>query len=106
MKPIYIVITVAVVTFLLRVLPFIIFKNKEVPKSIKYLGEVLPYSVITILVIYMFKDVELNKSGFYGIPEIIAVIYLFLIHYKFKNSILSILSSTFLYMILVQFVFI
>lgn len=55
------IITVAVVvlgTMTTRFLPFLIFpEGKEPPAVITYLGTVLPYAVIGLLVVYCLKDV-------------------------------------------------
>lgn len=55
-------------TMVTRFLPFIIFpEGKEPPEFISYLGKVLPYAVIGLLVVYCLKDVP--GSGTYGLPE-------------------------------------
>lgn len=55
-------------TMVTRFLPFLIFpEGKEPPEFIQYLGKVLHYAVIGLLVIYCLKDVP--GSGTYGIPE-------------------------------------
>lgn len=51
-------------TMVTRFLPFLIFpEGKEPPEFIQYLGKVLPYAVIGLLVIYCLKDVP--GSGTY-----------------------------------------
>ncbi len=46
-------------TMLTRFLPFMIFPdNKPIPKYIQYLGKVLPYSVIGLLIVYCLKGVS------------------------------------------------
>ena len=55
------IITIAAVvlgTMATRFIPFIIFpEGKNPPEFIKYLGTVLPYAAIGLLVIYCLKDV-------------------------------------------------
>lgn len=93
-------------TMLTRFLHFILFpENKETPRYIRYLGTVLPYAVIGLLVIYCLKDVNIF-SGSHGIPELIAVAFIVIIHKWKKNVLLSIAGGTLLYMILVQYIFI
>lgn len=91
-------------TMVTRFLPFLIFpEGKEPPEFIQYLGKVLPYAVIGLLVIYCLKDVP--GSGTYGIPEFLAIAFIVLLH-RWKKSILpSIGGGTVFYMLLVQFVF-
>ena len=91
-------------TMATRFLPFIIFPEvKNPPEYVKYLGTVLPYAAIGLLVIYCLKDVP--GSGPYGIPEAIAIVFIILIHKWKKSTLLSIGSGTVLYMILVQTIF-
>ncbi|MBT2728334.1 branched-chain amino acid transporter permease [Bacillus sp. ISL-75] len=101
-------ITIAMVvlgTMLTRFLPFIVFPSgKPTPQYVQYLGKVLPAAVIGLLVIYCFKDVSL-VSGSHGLPELIGVVVVALLHLWKKNMLLSIAGGTIVYMILVQLVF-
>lgn len=91
-------------TMVPRFLPFLIFpEGKEPPEFIQYLGKVLPYAVIGLLVIYCLKDVP--GSGTYGIPEFLAIVFIVLLHRWKKSILLSIGGGTVFYMLLVQFVF-
>ena len=60
---------IAIITFLTRALPFLIFKDKS-NSFIEYLGEVLPYAIMAMLVVYCLKDISL-LTGNHGICEII-----------------------------------
>ena len=40
------------VTILLRSLPFVLLRNRKTPKFIAYLGEVLPYAIMGMLVLW------------------------------------------------------
>lgn len=91
-------------TMVTRFLPFLIFpEGKEPPEFIQYLGKVLHYAVIGLLVIYCLKDVP--GSGTYGILEFLAIVFIVLLHRWKKNILLSIGGGTVFYMLLVQFVF-
>lgn len=91
-------------TMVTRFLPFLIFpEGKEPPEFIQYLGKVLPYAVIGLLVIYCLKDVP--GSGTYGIPEFLAIAFIVLLHRWKKSILLNIGGGTVFYMLLVQFVF-
>ena len=91
------------ITILLRFLPFLLF-SKNTPKPIVYLGEVLPYSIVAMLVIYCLKDIDF-LGGAHGIPELISVVLVAVLHKWKHNTLLSILSGTICYMLLVQIVF-
>lgn len=103
MRETVLVCIMAVVTILLRFLPFAVFR-KRVPSYIQYLGKVLPSAIIGMLVIYCLKDV--NPVSFpFGLPEAIASVFVIVLQIIRRNSLLSILSGTVIYMILVQMVF-
>ena len=93
----------AVVTMILRFLPFIVF-NKNTPACISYLGKVLPAALIGMLVIYCLKDVSVLESP-HGIPELIAALSVVMLQVLKRNSLISILSGTVIYMLLEQLVF-
>jgi len=101
-------LTIAVIagtTIITRALPFIIFPaGKETPRFIVYLGEVLPYSIIGMLIIYCFKSISIIEAP-HGLPELISAIFVVLIHKWKHNLLLSIGGGTLLYMILVQRIF-
>ena len=103
MKSVVLIITMSVVTILLRTLPFLVFRN-HTPKYISYLGKVLPPAIIGMLVIYCLKDVTVFSYP-YGIPELIAVACTAGVQAWKRDSLISILSGTVLYMALVQLVF-
>lgn len=96
---------IAVTTLMIRVLPFLLFpEHKKTPKYIEYLGAVLPFTIIGMLVIYCLKDVSLMTHP-YGIPEIIGVLITVLLHLWKNNTLLSIGGGTALYMIIIQTIF-
>ena len=93
------------ITILLRALPFLVFSGKKTPKIVQYLSEVLPYAIMGMLVVYCFKDVNFTGGIDGFLPEIIASLVAVLLYSFKKNTILSIVFATAVYMILVQFVF-
>jgi len=100
-----IIAVVALVTAGLRFLPFLIFgESKSTPPLVSYLGRVLPYAIMGMLVIYCLKDVSLF-SGSFGIPEALGCIVVVLLHIWKRNTLLSIGAGTVCYMLLVQLVF-
>ena len=95
----------ALVTALLRFLPFWIFGEKrETPPALLHLGKVLPFAIMGMLVVYCLKDVQLTAAP-YGIPELIGCAAVALLHLWKRNTLLSIGAGTLCYMLLVQFVF-
>ena len=103
MRSAVLVAAMAAVTLLLRALPFIAFR-KRTPAYISYLGRVLPPAIIGMLVVYCLKDVN-PASRPHGLPELIALGCVVAIQAWKRNSLLSILAGTAIYMALVQLVF-
>jgi len=100
-----IITVVALVTAGLRFLPFLIFgENKATPPLVAYLGQVLPFAIMGMLVVYCLKDVSIT-SGSFGIPELIGCATVALLHIWKRNTLLSIGAGTVCYMLLVQLVF-
>ncbi|MCR4669450.1 MAG: AzlD domain-containing protein [Clostridia bacterium] len=88
----------------LRGLPFLVFRGKETPPFITYLGKYLPYAIMGMLLVYGLKDTPVMSAP-HGIPELIALAVTMVLQVIFKKSLLSIVAGTLLYMFLVQSVF-
>lgn len=99
------IMVIALVTALLRFIPFFIFNSdRPVPPYITYLGRVLPYSIMAMLVVYCLKNISFQKTPF-GLPELVCVTLTALVHIWKRNTLLSIISGTVCYMLFVQFLF-
>ncbi len=102
------IITVAMVvlgTAVTRSLPFLVFPSgKPTPKYVQFLGKFLPAAVFGLLVIYSLKDVNVF-AGSHGIPEMIAILLVIILHVWKRQMLLSIAGGTVCYMLLVQLVF-
>ena len=94
----------AVVTMLLRFLPFMIFGERKTPAYIDYLGKFLPYAIMGMLVVYCLKEISFTSAPF-GIPEIIAVAVTAGLHIWKRNTLISIICGIVCYMLLIQFLF-
>lgn len=105
MHDIWMIVVMALATMATRFLPFLIFgENKKTPPLIAYLGKVLPCAVMGMLVVYCLKDVSFLSAPF-GLPELIGIAAVALLHLWKRNSLLSIGVGTVCYMLLVQLVF-
>ena len=103
----YVMVMIAVmalVTIALRFMPFMIFGERKTPKYIDFLGKYLPYAIMGMLVVYCLKGMTFVSAPF-GIPEIIAVAVTAGLHVWKRNTLLSIISGTVCYMLLIQFLF-
>ena len=100
----YILIAImALTTIAIRFLPFILF-SKKTPPFILYLGKVLPYCTMAMLVVFCFRDTD-TSSLYNCMPKILAGIYAVLLQKWRHDSTLTIVSATVLYMLLVQRVY-
>ena len=79
-------------------------EGKEPPEFIRHLGNVLPYAVIGLLVVYCLKATPVMDAP-HGLPEAIAVAVTAGLHVWKRNNLLSIGAGTILYMVLIQAVF-
>ena len=105
MYSIWIIVVATLVTMATRFLPFLIFGNgRKSPDIIVYLGKVLPYAIMGMLVIYCLKDVSFLSAP-YGVPELLGCIAVALLHIWKRNTLLSIGAGTVFYMLLVQLIF-
>lgn len=97
---------IAAATLIIRFLPFIIIRKSIAERRyIKFLGNMMPYSMIALLVIYCLKDINLIKYP-YGIPESISIAIIIVLHILKRNVLISIGAGTIIYMFLVQIIFI
>lgn len=102
LKTIGLILLAALITFLLRLFPFLIFNDKrKMPESLIKLGKVLPGAIMAVLIIYCLKDVG-TQFMTTGIPQIVAVLIVG-ITYKWKhNTMLSIFTGTVTNMLLIH----
>ena len=100
----WMILVMAAVTAALRFLPFLVFRRRETPAFISYLGRALPCAVMGMLVVFCFKNVSLTAAPF-GIPELIASAIVVGLHAWRRNTLLSILAGTASYMLMVQLIF-
>ena len=96
---------IALVTALLRFLPFLIFGGKaKTPRIIERLGRLLPSAIMAMLVVYCLKGVSFSSvNGF--LPELIASAVVAISYLIKRNTLVSIIIGTVVYMLLVQLIF-
>ena len=105
MHSVWIIVVATLVTMATRFLPFLIIgSGRKTPEIIVYLGKVLPYAIMGMLVVYCMKDVSFLQPP-YGIPELLGCVFVAALHLWKRNTLLSIGAGTVFYMLLVQLVF-
>lgn len=84
-------------TIITRFLPFMLFpESKKPPRIVDYLGNVLPYAMTGLLVVYSLKNVN-PFAGSHGIPEAIAIAVIVILHIWKRNMLLSIAGGSHIY---------
>jgi branched-subunit amino acid transport protein AzlD len=84
-----------------RALPFLLLRGRENHPLLIYLARVLPGAVMTILVLYALRTVQVLDWP-HGLPELLSVVLTAGLHLWRGNALLSIGAGTGLYMSLAQ----
>lgn len=93
---------VALVTAALRFLPFWVFRgDKPIPPALLQLGRILPAAAIGMLVIYCLKGVSFSSVSS-CLPALLSAAAVAALQAWKHKDLLSILSGTVLYMILIR----
>ena len=88
-----------------RIVPVLIFgRGEKVPEFILYLGRVVPYTAMGLLIVYCLRDMPVLEAP-HGLPEIISLAVVTGTYLWKRNTILSVVIGTVLYMFLVQSIF-
>ncbi|TCL57000.1 branched-subunit amino acid transport protein AzlD [Kineothrix alysoides] len=105
MHSIAIIAVVSVCTILIRAVPFLMFGgSRQVPGTIHYLGKFLPEAIMATLVVYCLRNVRIME-GTHGLPELISVVLVAILHLWKKNILISVGLGTICYMVLIQMIF-
>lgn len=98
------VVVIAAVTVALRFLPFAVFGRKKTPELVRYLGRMLPFAIMGMLVVFCLRGISFSQAP-HALPEMISCAVVILLHVWKRNTLLSIIGGTVCYMLLVQLVF-
>ena len=99
------ILTMMVGTMATRFLPFLLLGDKrQTPPFISYLGKVLPYAIMGMLVVYWLKGVSVTQLSSLA-PAALGVGITAGLHLWKHNTLISIIGGTVCYMLLVQMVF-
>lgn len=104
-QSILIIAVCAACTVIERALPFLIFRGREVPEPVRYLGRVLPMAIMATLVMYCLKGISFSSAA--GcLPLLLGSAVTALLHLWKGSTMLSIFGGTACYMLLIQVVFV
>lgn len=99
------IITMALVTYFVRLAPFILFGGSvQTPKWVEYAGKYLPPCVMGMLIVYSIKGVDFLAFKA-SLPVALAMGLTAILHLWKRNNLLSILGGTAIYMIMIQMIF-
>ena len=99
-----IILLMGLITAATRFLPEIIFGRKEqVPDCIVYLGKVVPYAAMGLLVVYCLRDTPVMGPT-HGLHEAAAMAVVIGSYLWRRNTTLSVVLGTAAYMLLVQYI--
>jgi branched-subunit amino acid transport protein AzlD len=89
------------VILLTRILPFLLLNNRKIPDILNYLERNIPPLIMLLLVFYCLKDVKWTSAP-YGTLEFGAIAVVTTIHIWKRNALLSIVSGTGAYMLMIK----
>ena len=100
-----VIIVMGLAVLATRIVPVLIFgRGEKVPEFILYLGRVVPYTAMGLLIVYCLRDTPILEAP-HGLPELISLAVVTASYLWKRNTILSVVIGTALYMFLVQSVF-
>ncbi|MBR3377177.1 MAG: AzlD domain-containing protein [Mogibacterium sp.] len=100
-----VIIVMGLAVLATRIVPVLIFgRGEKVPEFILYLGRVVPYTAMGFLIVYCLRDMPVLEAP-HGLPEPISLAVVTMTYLWKRNTILSVVIGTALYMFLVQSVF-
>jgi branched-subunit amino acid transport protein AzlD len=95
------ILVMAAVTLFTRAFPFLFFGRRKPPEALDFVKNSIPPAVMTVLVLYCFKDVPWAKPP-HGLPELLSAGLVAALHLWKRNALLSIGGGTALYMVLIR----
>lgn len=92
-------------TYAMRALPSLIFGGKkQMPPLLSYLGQVLTPAIMAALLVYCLRNSAVGGLTSL-LPQLISVAVTALLHLWQRNALVSIITGTAAYMLLLHFVF-
>ena len=95
------ILAMAAVTVFCRAAPFLFFMKRRPPAVVDFLQAYIPPMIMTVLVLGSYRAMSFAKAP-YGIPEILSGLVVAGLHLWKRNTLVSILGGTALYMVLIR----
>ena len=100
-----VIFVMGIVTLATRIVPALIFgRGEKIPDYIVYLGKVVPYTAMGLLIVYCLRDASLIEVP-HAAPELIALAVVSATYLWKRNTIFSVVIGTAVYMLLTQIAF-
>lgn len=97
-----IILVMGLMTLATRIVPVLLFgRGEKVPDYILYLGKVVPYTAMGLLIVYCLRDVPVLEAP-HALPELIAMTAVTVTYLWKRNTIISVVIGTALYMMMIQ----
>jgi branched-subunit amino acid transport protein AzlD len=95
---------IALMTWITRGIPYLLFARREPPAWVCYLGKVLPAAIMVILVVFCLRNTPWNAPS-HGAAELLSVGVVVATQLWKKSTLWSIAAGTLCYMVLIRTVF-
>ncbi len=96
-----VILAMAAATVVSRAAPFLFLGRFAEHRAVRYIGRSTPPVILTLLVLYCLKGVEVWVPP-HGLPEAIALAVTVGLHLAWRNALISIGCGTAAYMAIVQ----
>lgn len=96
---VFAIVLSGIIIYATHILPFVVFAGKEPPVIVRFIEKYGASLIMAVLTVYCFKDVVITSRPF-GIPHAAASRLTVLLYLKTKNSMITIFSSTALFIVL------
>ncbi|MFY9262755.1 MAG: branched-chain amino acid ABC transporter [Actinomycetaceae bacterium] len=87
-----VIAVVAVISYLLRLAPFVFLAKVRDSATISYLGKAMPAGVMLILVVFTLNDVTFARAESW-LPPLVGVTTTALVHLKYRHVLLSLATG-------------
>ena len=102
------ILTSAIIIFLERAFPFLLFSRKKIPNFIGIVEKTFPPLIMACLFFYCLKDIKfINHANIYPqgfLPQLISISLTIILHLIKRNAFLSISIGTICYMLIINFI--
>lgn len=93
------VLAMGLVTLACRATPFVLFGKRKTPAFLDFIQRFMPPMIMTVLVFNSYKSLDLSAAP-WGLPAIVSGLVVAALQLWKRNTLLSIMGGTALFMLL------